>query len=80
MDIETGDFRVQGLVGCLAKLFLTNLDVFSLSGKRSFHPPTQVIGLLRNPSGVLESACTSLRELIADISPQLGFSDIMLVA
>lgn len=83
MDIETGNFRVQLLRGCAARIFLTNLDVFSSWGKKSFHPPTQVIQwfeLLRNSSDVLESACTSLWELIVDISPKLAFSDIMLVA
>lgn len=41
---------------------------------------SQSFGLLRNSSGVPASACTSPRELIVDISPQLVFNDNTSVA
>lgn len=79
MGIGTGDFRVQW-VGCSARIFLTNLDVFpcETKGHSVFQP--KWFGLFRNPSDVLESSGTSPREPIADMSPQFGFSDFILVA
>lgn len=64
MDIGTGDFRVQWVREHDARIFLTNLDVFSLCGKRLSHHPPKWFGLLSNSNGMLESACTSPQELI----------------
>lgn len=84
MDIGTGDVRVQWVRAYASRIFLKNLDVVvrlkpcEAKGHSILQP--EWFGLLGNSSGMLEPARASPRELIADLSPQLVFYDITLVA